>query len=63
MPEDDGVVASSSGTTIKLNLPQTEEPSERIGHYKLLQAIGEGGRGVVYSEQWREPGRFESRLS
>src|SRR5882724_12209718 len=25
-----------------------EKPGDRIGHYKLLQQIGEGGCGVVY---------------
>src|SRR6266436_9839527 len=28
--------------------PAGEKPGDRIGHYKLLQQIGEGGGGVVY---------------
>src|SRR3954470_10235945 len=28
--------------------PIVEQPGERIGSYKLLQQIGEGGFGVVY---------------
>src|SRR4029077_4457937 len=28
--------------------PAGEKPGGRIGHYKLLQQIGEGGCGVVY---------------
>src|SRR6266404_4030615 len=29
-------------------LAAAEKPGDRIGHYKLLQQIGEGGCGVVY---------------
>src|SRR6266446_4388026 len=35
----------------------TEKPGDRIGHYKLLQQIGEGGCGVVYMAQQEEPVR------
>src|ERR1041384_6598562 len=34
--------------TAKLNIPLTEKPGDKIGRYKLLQQIGEGGCGVVY---------------
>ena len=34
-----------------------EKPGDRIGHYKLLQQIGEGGCGVVYMAQQEEPVR------
>src|SRR5258708_33444822 len=34
-----------------------EKPGDRIGHYKLLQQIGEGGSGVVYMAEHEEPGR------
>jgi serine/threonine protein kinase len=33
----------------------TERPGDIIGHYKLLQQIGEGGFGVVYMAQQQEP--------
>ncbi len=34
-----------------------ESPGDRIGHYKLLQKIGEGGCGVVYMAEQEEPVR------
>src|SRR5881396_1962272 len=34
-----------------------EKPSDRIGHYKLLEQIGEGGCGVVYMAEQEEPVR------
>ena len=38
-------------------LPITEKPGDRIGRYKLLQQIGEGGCGVVYMAEQEEPVR------
>src|SRR5262245_13872439 len=32
-----------------------ERPGDRIGRYKLLQQIGEGGGGVVYIAEQEEP--------
>jgi serine/threonine protein kinase/WD40 repeat protein len=37
--------------------PMTEKPGNWIGHYKLLQQIGEGGSGVVYVAEQDEPVR------
>ncbi|MBI2947740.1 MAG: protein kinase [Verrucomicrobia bacterium] len=35
----------------------TEKPGDRIGRFKLLQKIGEGGCGVVYMAEQEEPVR------
>src|SRR6266480_3883089 len=38
-------------------VPVTEKAGDRIGRYKLLQQIGEGGCGVVYMADQEEPVR------
>jgi serine/threonine protein kinase len=48
---------AQAGSTIVLNLPLTEKAGDRIGHYKLLQQIGEGGCGAVYMAEQEEPVR------
>ena len=46
-------------STIVVNpaLSGTEKPGERIGHYKLLRQIGEGGMGTVWLAEQQEPVR------
>ena len=51
-----GVISGSSGATRLAGLP-AEKPGDRIGRYKLLQQIGEGGCGVVYMAEQEEPVR------
>src|SRR5580765_548683 len=36
-------------------LPAIEKPGDRIGRYKLLQQIGEGGCGIVHMAEQEEP--------
>src|SRR5438128_7239347 len=43
--------------TAVITIPLTEKPGDRIGRYKLLQQIGEGGCGVVYMAEQEEPVR------
>jgi eukaryotic-like serine/threonine-protein kinase len=40
-----------------ITLPLTEKAGDRIGRYKLLQEIGEGGCGVVYMAEQEDPVR------
>ena len=49
--------AAARSKTIVLALPLDEKPGDRIGRYKLLQQIGEGGCGVVYMAEQEEPVR------
>ena len=39
-----------------------EKPGDRIGHYKLLQQIGEGGCGVVFMAEQEAPVRRKVAL-
>ena len=43
------------GIRIVLAKPLTEKPGDKIGRYKLLEQIGEGGCGVVYMAEQEKP--------
>jgi serine/threonine protein kinase len=55
----EGPEAETAGPdeTIRLGAVPAEKPGDRIGRYKLLQQIGEGGCGVVYMAEQEEPVR------
>jgi serine/threonine protein kinase len=55
--EKPAAVPPGPGGTIRLAPSPIEKPGDRIGHYKLLQQIGEGGCGVVYMAEQEEPVR------
>ena len=48
----------SAGVDVNLSLDEiSEKPGDRIGRYKLLEEIGQGGCGVVYMEEQEQPVR------
>src|SRR5258708_2596744 len=47
----------SAALEARLGTTVGEKPGDRIGRYKLLQQIGEGGCGVVYMAEQEEPVR------
>jgi serine/threonine protein kinase len=55
--ENPAALPPGPGGTMRLGLVPAETTSDRIGHYKLLQQIGEGGCGVVYMAEQDEPVR------
>ena len=52
---DHSPAPAQPGPTVQISVPLTEKSGDKIGHYKLLQQIGEGGCGVVYMAEQTEP--------
>ncbi|HLH52847.1 MAG TPA: serine/threonine-protein kinase [Verrucomicrobiae bacterium] len=48
---------AAPGAATSFAIVPSEKPADRIGRYKLLQQIGEGGCGVVYMAEQEEPVR------
>jgi eukaryotic-like serine/threonine-protein kinase len=55
--EAGGFLPTDLGRQKTIVIPITEQPGDRIGRYKILQQIGEGGCGVVYMAEQEEPVR------
>jgi len=53
--------AAPQGSVVA-SIPLTEKPGDRVGRYKLLEKIGEGGCGLVYMAQQGEPVRRQVAL-
>src|SRR5438552_2375582 len=55
LQERDGDRLALGARTMAVSVAPIEKPGDHIGRYKLLEQIGEGGFGVVYVAEQREP--------
>src|SRR4051794_4164120 len=63
LPEQPGTSPTAAPTlAVFLASQLSEQSDELIGRYKLLQKIGEGGCGVVYLAEQKEPVRRKVAL-
>jgi serine/threonine protein kinase len=53
----EAVIAGNYGEVLHPKAAHSEKTGDRIGRYKLLEQIGEGGCGVVYMAEQQEPVR------
>src|SRR5712692_9382006 len=61
-PTVDEPNAEQGGGQATSDEARVEQPGTRIGPYKLLQQIGEGGMGVVYMAEQEQPVRRKVAL-
>ena len=52
---ESGSASAGPGGTIRLAMFPAEKLGNRVGSYKILQQIGEGGCGVVYIAEQEQP--------
>jgi len=61
--EENAIAADSPELPAERARSQPEEAGQHIGHYKLLEQIGERGFGVVWVAEQLEPGAFSQTRS